>query len=98
MEEERCAYFDASLEEDRIIRTFCYTLHDKGVRIPKALVLQPSKVDLSEKAIIIRLLKKCEKILWQAIPVSASYPDILELAHVILLQISKGIRPFSGGV
>ena len=82
-QEEREAFYEAAMNEDRKIRTFCHTLHDTDVRISEALALRPSKIDLSEKAILIRSLKKRDKIVWRAIPVEDTYLDTLDLVHAI---------------
>ena len=81
--DERAAFYEAATKQPGELRTFCHTLHDTGVRISEALALRPSKVDLSEKAIIIRSLKKRGKIIYRAIPVQESYLDTLELVHAI---------------
>ena len=95
--EERQAFYDAAMEEDRIVRTFCHTLHDTGVRISEALALRPSKVDLSEKALIIKSLKKRDKIIYRAVPVQESYLDTLDLVHAIRdAQKRKKIKPLWG--
>ena len=82
-QDERAAFYDAAMTQPGELRTFCHTLHDTGVRISEALALRPSKVDLSEKAIIIRSLKKRGKMIYRAIPVQESYLDTLELVHAI---------------
>lgn len=81
--DERQAFYDAAMDEPGEVRTFCHTLHDTGVRISEALALRPSKVELSEQALIIRSLKKRGKIIHRAIPVQESYLDALELIHSI---------------
>ncbi len=81
--DERRAFYDAAMDEPGEIRTFCHTLHDTGVRISEALAVRPSKVDLPEKALLIRSLKKRHKILYRAIPVQDSYLDTMELVHGI---------------
>ena len=82
-QEERAAFYGTAMQQPGELRTFCHTLHDTGVRISEALALRPSKVDLSEKALIIRSLKKREKIIYRAIPVNDAYLDTLELVHSI---------------
>ncbi len=82
-EDERRAFYDAAMKEPGELRTFCHTLHDTGVRISEALALRPSKIDLPEKALLIRSLKKRDKIIYRAIPVQDSYLDTLELVHAI---------------
>ena len=82
-DEERRAFYTAAMKQPGELRTLCHTLHDTGVRISEALALRPSKVDLSEKALLIRSLKKREKILYRAIPVQDSYLDTLELVYGI---------------
>jgi len=81
-QEVRHAFFDAMLQAGEV-RTFCHTLHDTGVRISEALALRPSKDDLSEQALIIRSLKKRDRIIHRAITVQESYLDTLELVHGI---------------
>ncbi len=96
-QDERRAFYDAAMDEDRKVRTFCHTLHDTGVRISEALVLRPSKVDLSEQALIIRSLKKRGKIMYRAIPVQEGYLDTLDLVHNIReAQKRKKIKPLWG--
>ncbi len=82
-DEERRAFYKAAMKEPGVLRTFCHTLHDTGVRISEALALRPSKVDLPKKALLIRSLKKRDKIIYRAIPVQESYLDTLELVHTI---------------
>ena len=95
--DERQAFYDAAMDEDRTVRTFCHTLHDTGVRISEALALRPSKVDLSEKALIIKSLKKRDKIIYRAVPVQESYLDTLDLVHAIRdAQKRKKIKPLWG--
>ncbi len=81
--DERQAFYDAAMIAPGEVRTFCHTLHDTGIRISEALALRPSKIDLSEQALIIRSLKKRDKIIHRAIPVQESYLDTLELVHAI---------------
>ncbi|GJL50809.1 MAG: hypothetical protein NPIRA01_20360 [Nitrospirales bacterium] len=82
-QEERHVFFDAAMLQAGEVHTFCHTLHDTGVRISEALALRPSKVDLSEQALIIRSLKKRDRIIHRAITVQESYLDTLELVHGI---------------
>lgn len=87
--EERAAFVAAALQERREVRTLCQTLYYTGVRISEALELVPSRVDLKDRAVIIRSKKKrrqadgTPRIVHRAIPVPEDYLDILDLVHGI---------------
>ncbi len=78
---ERAAFLAAAQEQRRTVRTFCYTLHYTGARISEVLALRPSKVDLAERVVIFRSLKKRAKIVHRAVPVPDGYLDALDMVH-----------------
>lgn len=80
---ERTALLAAAQHARRDVRTLCHTLHYTGVRVSEALALRPSRVDLAERALIIRSLKKRARIVHRAIPVPEGYLDTLDMVHGI---------------
>lgn len=86
-QEEREAFYQSAFQAPPKIRTLCHTLHITGCRVSEALALPFSRVDLSQKALVLRTLKKhkkkdgSEKIMYRVIPVPDSYLDLLDIIH-----------------
>jgi len=54
----RARFLEASADESREDRVFCSTLHHTGCRISEALELFPKCIQMEERTIIFRTLKK----------------------------------------
>lgn len=75
--EERAAFLAAAALQPPHVRVFAETLHYTGCRISEALEITPARVDLSEKRITLRTLKKRRKDVFRAVPVPQDYIDRL---------------------
>ena len=56
--EEREAFYQAALNVPPKIRTLCHTLHITGCRVSEALALPFNRVDLAQKSLVLRTLKR----------------------------------------
>ncbi len=78
---EREDFLNAAKNAPREIRTFCFALHYTGCRISEALSLTPKLVDLSEKALIFKTLKKRGKVIHRAVPIPEEALDTIDMVH-----------------
>jgi len=85
--EEREAFYQAALAAPPKIRTLCHTLHVTGCRVSEALALPFNRVDLVQKSLVLRTLKKHkhpdgrEKVIYRVVPVPESYLDMMGIIH-----------------
>lgn len=79
--DERQQFITAAKEAQRNVRTLCLTLAYTGMRISEALQLTADRVDFASKSIVIRSLKKRDKVAYRDVPVQASLLDALDLVH-----------------
>jgi integrase len=75
------AFLQAAANAAPEINTFCQTLAYSGCRISEALALTADRVDIGDAALIIRSLKKRERVVFRAIPVPDEYLDLLAAKH-----------------
>ncbi|WEX08255.1 site-specific integrase [Chelativorans sp. AA-79] len=68
---ERRRFLQHSMEEDLPVQLFCRTLLETGCRISEALNLTFRNIDLEEDIVVIRSLKKREKIRYRIVPISS---------------------------
>ncbi len=78
---EREDFLNAAKNAPREIRTFCFALHYTGCRISEALSLTPKLVDLSEKALIFRTLKKRGKVVHRAVQIPEEATCTIDMVH-----------------
>ncbi len=78
---EREDFLEAARKAPREIRTFCFALHYTGCRISEALALTPKLVDLSEKALVFKTLKKRDNIVYRAVPIPNEALDTIDMVH-----------------
>lgn len=88
-QEERHAFYQQSLKAPPKIRTLCQTLHVTGCRVSEALALPFARIDLEQKSLVLRTLKKhkradgSEKVIYRIVPVPEPYLDMLNIIHRI---------------
>lgn len=80
---ERERFLIAAMRAPAEVRTFCLTLLYTGCRISEALELSPSSVQVDDRVITIRSLKKREKLEMREVPVPKVLADDLNRTHTI---------------
>ena len=55
---ERDSFLKAADQIDQVKRMYCYTLHYTGCRPSEVLEISPARIDLDQKHIVVRTLKK----------------------------------------
>lgn len=88
--EERADFLAIAATEPPDIRMFAETLAYTGARVSEVLELVPERVNLDERQVVLRSLKKRREDVFRAVPVPDEYIDRLDLAFgVRKLQRSK---------
>lgn len=97
--EERAAFIEAANSVDRKVKTLCNVLAYTGCRISEALELTPRRIELAERSIIFRTLKKRKdkktgkpKIVYRSVPVPASLIEQLDLVYGIREIQRRGVE------
>lgn len=80
---EREQFLIAAMRAPAEVRTFCLTLFYTGCRISEALELSPSSVQVADRIITIRSLKKRGKVEMREVPVPKVLADDLNRTHTI---------------
>lgn len=80
---ERDDFLSCARLQRPIVRTFAETLAFSGCRISEALEVVPKRVELDERRIVLRSLKKRRSDVYRAVPVPTDYLDTLNTAHGI---------------
>lgn len=80
---ERAQFLDAASKAPPPVRTFCETLAYTGCRISEALELVPKRIQLDERQVVFRSLKKRRSDVYRAVPVPFDYLDRLNMVHGI---------------
>lgn len=78
---ERQTFIEAAKSVSRPERTFCTFLHDTGCRISEALEVTGRRIDMQDKAAILRTLKKRRTDAYRAVPLSDATLDLLDMVH-----------------
>lgn len=82
--EETARFIAAARAQERPeLRTFALVLAYTGCRISEALELTPERIDLSEKVIRFRTLKRRNDDVFRSVPVPDDLIDTLEIVHGI---------------
>lgn len=87
--DEREAFYKAALNAPPKIRTLCHLLYFTGCRVSEALALSYDRVDLAQKSVVFRTLKKrkredgSEKLIYRVMPVPDQFLDMLNIIHHI---------------
>jgi integrase/recombinase XerD len=80
--EERRMFLAASIEAPREVRSLCAVLLYTGCRISEALALTVRDIDLSEKVVSIKCLKKKNgSVIYRKVPVPPELLDTLDMVH-----------------
>jgi integrase/recombinase XerD len=80
--DERRMFMAASINAPREVRSLCAVLHDTGCRISEALALTVKDIDLAERRIVIKCLKKKNgAIVFRKVPVPPELLDMLDMVH-----------------
>jgi integrase/recombinase XerD len=80
--DERRMFMAASINAPREVRSLCAVLHDTGCRISEALALTVKDIDLAERRIVIKCLKKKNgAIVYRKVPVPPELLDMLDMVH-----------------
>ncbi|WP_158259914.1 tyrosine-type recombinase/integrase [Phyllobacterium phragmitis] len=82
---ERTRFFLAASKKSKKVELFCRILLETGCRISEALNLTLYKIDLEEGVVIIRSLKKRNKICHRVIPIS---PDTMRLFKALMDEVA----------
>ena len=82
-ESERIDFLKVARGKRPEVRTLAETLAFTGCRISEALQLAPNRIELDEKQVIFRSLKKRRSDVYRAVPVPAEYLDALNIVHRI---------------
>lgn len=91
--EETERFISAARSQERPeLRTFALVMAYTGCRISEALELSPERIDLSERVIRFRTLKRRKDDVFRSVPAPDELLDTLELVH----GIKKAIRGRSG--
>ena len=80
---EREQFLIAAMRAPAEVRTFCLTLFYTGCRISEALELSPSSVQVADRIITIRSLKKRGKVEMREVPVPKVLAEDLARVHTI---------------
>lgn len=90
--DERIRFYQVIEKLDHEQMLFCQLLYWSGVRISEALHLKTEHIDLSEKAIIIKSLKKRSRVHYRQIPMPDLFLSALKLHFD---DLNSGIWNFS---
>lgn len=91
---ERAAFAEAAVKAERRVKCLCLTLLHTGCRVSEALEIDPRRIDLDERTITIRSLKKrkgkggAQRSVFRSVPVPASLAETLDMVF--------GIREIQG--
>jgi integrase/recombinase XerD len=88
--DERKAFLSASVNAPPEVRSFCGVLLYTGCRISEALALTVKDVDLSEKCIVLKCLKKRHAVVFRKVPVPPDLLDTLDMVHRLRQLRKKG--------
>jgi len=79
---ERARFLAAAMAASPDIRTFCLTLAYTGCRISEALLIRSEDVEVTERLIALRSLKKREQgVIIREVPVPQDFIDELSVVH-----------------
>lgn len=81
--DERDRFLTSAKSAERKVRTFCFCLAFTGCRISEALELTADRIDLAEKSIAFRSLKKRRSGIFRAVPVPDHVLESIDLVHAI---------------
>ncbi|WP_254884153.1 site-specific integrase [Aquimarina sp. TRL1] len=91
--EERKLFIDCAKEQPNKVMTFALTLAYTGCRISEALEITPSRIDLDQKQILLRSLKKRKNDVYRTVPVPNELIDPLVLVYdLIKIKKSRGLK------
>lgn len=80
---EREDFMKAAENAPREVRTLCGTLHYTGCRISEAIGLTADRIELKDRRIVFKNLKKRRKLVYRPVPVPLEFLDTLNLVHNI---------------
>jgi integrase len=78
---ERQAFLRQASKQAPEVHALCWVLHDTGCRLSEALELTAERVDRSAKVIVFESLKKRQRGIHRAVPISSALLDALITAH-----------------
>ena len=75
---EQKAYFRVARKiKNKSERAFCLMLYYTGCRISEALNLRPGSLDVSERSVVIETLKRRQKGVYRAVPISSDFVRLI---------------------
>ncbi len=80
---ERNRFLQAAAKAPPDVMTFCMVLAYTGARLSEVRALTPRRIDFGAQSIVVRCLKKRDKVVYRAIPVPDHLLSSLKYVHTL---------------